>query len=190
MFDQPKRIHFDLPGWLTDYAATYEISDRLSDRMKFVIGASLKNVVMGSGGPFAAAIFEIGSAKLVSLGVNLVTSQNLSILHAEMVAISLAQRKYRNFDLGSDGIPALELLSSAEPCSMCLGAIPWSGVKHIATAAREEDVHSLGFDEGPKPADWIAALQQRGIKVDADVEREQAQAVYRHILSELSFTKY
>jgi len=190
MYEQPQSIQFELPQWLGEYANSYRISDNINKRMQFVIAASMKNVIMGSGGPFAAGIFEVDSGKLVSLGVNLVTSQQLSILHAEMVAITVAQRKLGHFDLGDQTLPKLELISSAEPCSMCLGAIPWSGIKHIATAAREEDITSLGFDEGPKPEDWIKALQQRGISVSADIEREQAQAVYHRVLSEYNFTKY
>jgi hypothetical protein len=30
------------------------------------------------------------------------------------------------------------------------------------------------FDEGPLPADWIGELEQRGIAVTRDVEREAA----------------
>jgi len=190
VFEQPATIQFDIPSWLQEYAQSYQPTSDLQQRMRFVIEASMKNVIHGGGGPFAAGIFEIDSAKLVALGVNLVTSQQLSMLHAEMVAIALAQRKLGCYDLSDARFPPMELISSAEPCSMCLGAIPWSGVKHVAAAAREEDINSLGFDEGPKPDDWIAALQQRGIRVSADVERKQAQAVYHRCKSEFSFTKY
>ncbi|HEY0663169.1 MAG TPA: nucleoside deaminase, partial [Thiobacillaceae bacterium] len=44
-------------------------------------------------------------------------------------------------------------------------------------AARGEDVVALGFDEGPKPADWIEELRGRGITVSGDVLREEARAV-------------
>jgi len=190
MFEQPTTVQFDLPDWLGEYSKSYSISKDLNSRMSFVIAASLKNVAMGTGGPFAAGIFEIDSGQLVALGVNLVTSQNLSILHGEMVAITLAQRKLGTYDLGNDALPDMELISSAEPCSMCLGAIPWSGVKHVAAAAREIDIRSMGFDEGPKPDDWIGSLQQRGIRVSSDIERDQACEVFRRTQSEFHFTKY
>jgi len=68
--------------------------------MSFVIEAAQLNISKSTGGPFAAAVFETESGKLVSLGVNLVTSEGLSILHAEIVAFALAQKKIGSYDLG------------------------------------------------------------------------------------------
>ena len=46
--------------------------------------------------------------------------------------------------------------------------------------ARSEDVEELTeFDEGPLPTDWIGALDQRGIEVVRDIERDAARAVLR-----------
>lgn len=190
MFQQPGTISFNLPEWLQEFSQTYQASTDLCRRMQFVISASLKNLEMGSGGPFAAAVFERENGNLVALGVNLVTSQGMSMLHAEMVALAIAQRKFGQYDLGDEGLPELELVSSAEPCSMCLGAIPWSGVKHVAVSARDQDVRDIGFDEGAKPEDWKKALEQRGISVSADVERESACEVLQRSASELTFRKY
>jgi len=190
MFQQPASICFDLPEWLRKFSEGYQPSLDLRQRMQFVIAASLKNLEMDSGGPFAAAIFERGSGNLVALGVNLVTSQGMSMLHAEIVAMAVAQRKLGSYDLGAESLPELELVSSAEPCSMCLGAIPWSGVRHVAVSARDQDVRDIGFDEGAKPENWIKSLQQRGIEVSADVERESACAVLQRTQAELPFRKY
>lgn len=145
--------------------------------MRFVIAAARRNIEEKTGGPFAAAVFEHETGKLVSLGVNLVVSRNSSILHAEMVAIMLAQQQLGTYDLGDPGMPAHELLSSAEPCAMCFGALPWSGVRYVATSAQSEDAKSIGFDEGAKPENWIAELESRGIEVRTDVNREQAREV-------------
>jgi tRNA(Arg) A34 adenosine deaminase TadA len=60
---------------------------------------------------------------------------------------------------------------------MCLGAIPWCGVTRVITAARDEDARRIGFDEGAKPDSWQAVLQQRGIAVVTDVQRDAARAV-------------
>jgi hypothetical protein len=43
--------------------------------------------------------------------------------------------------------------------------------------ARDADAREIGFDEGPKPPDWIAALEERGIAVVRDVLREEARSV-------------
>jgi len=177
MFSQPENLCIALPAWVNVFAASYVTTTNLSSRMKFVISAAARNVQENTGGPFAAAIFEIATGTLVSLGVNLVTTEKLSILHAEIVAIAVAQRVLGTYDLGALGMPDHELITSVEPCAMCLGAIPWSGVRHVATAALSVDARAIGFDEGPKTSDWVNALASRGIEVSSGVERESARQV-------------
>jgi len=147
--------------------------------MSLVIEASQRNVDEGTGGPFAAAVFEIESGRLVALGVNLVTSERLSVLHAEIVALSLAQKKLGAYDLGKPDVPNHELVTSSEPCAMCLGAIPWSGVRRVVIGARDSDVRAIGFDEGAKIETWPSELKKRGIAVIRDVERDAAVRVLR-----------
>jgi tRNA(Arg) A34 adenosine deaminase TadA len=178
MFLQPGIVEFSLPNWLSDYVNGVGPMENLVDRMRFVIGASWRNVEERTGGPFAAAVFDTESGLLVSLGVNLVASQKLSILHAEMVAIALAQRQLGRYDLGADRV-ALELVCSTEPCAMCFGAIPWSGVRHVVTGAGDADARAIGFDEGPKPAGWVAALKERGIAVTTGILADEAAEVLR-----------
>jgi tRNA(Arg) A34 adenosine deaminase TadA len=174
MFSQPHQISFLLPDWIDSYTQTYTPTTEIKKRMEFVIAASRINIEQQSGGPFAAAIFEIDSGKLVSLGVNLVTSQNLSFLHAEMVATAVAQAKMNTYDLNNPSLPAYELLASTEPCAMCLGAIPWSGVSRVVTAAKDQDARDIGFDEGSKPDSWIKCLTDHGIEVLDNVEAQAA----------------
>ncbi len=179
MFTQPTNISFTLPGWLEEYARGYRATTSLPEQMAFVVGASRKNVLEKSGGPFAAAIFNSDNGELISLGVNRVTTQGISILHAEMVAVVIAQRKLGHYDLGHDPATGYSLVTSTEPCAMCYGAIPWSGVRRVVTAARDSDARAVGFDEGPKPADWIAGLEKRGIGVVTGIEEEKAREVLR-----------
>jgi tRNA(Arg) A34 adenosine deaminase TadA len=177
MPEQPSRVEFSLPIWVNGLIVnTPEIRD-IEDRVLFVIEASRRNILEKTGGPFAAAVFERETGRLVSLGVNLVQKEQLSVLHAEIIALTLAQRKLGIFDLGADGLPPHELVTSTEPCAMCFGAIPWSGVKRVVSAARDEDARGIGFDEGPKLDDWRAALERRGIEVISDVRRKEAAAV-------------
>ncbi|MBX3176281.1 MAG: nucleoside deaminase [Candidatus Hydrogenedentes bacterium] len=168
-----------MPPWLSAMAAAYAPGGAPEARMAFVIEAARRNVSERTGGPFAAAVFEQESGRLVALGVNLVTTQGASILHAEIVALALAQRAAGNYDLGAPGLPAHELVTSTEPCAMCLGAIPWSGVRRVVCGARDEDARAAGFDEGAKPADWAGALAARGIAVLRDVARAEAAGVLR-----------
>lgn len=147
------------------------------EKMRFVLGLARRNVEEETGGPFAAAVFEVESGRLVAAGVNVVLESCCSSAHAEIVALSLAQKSAGTHDLGAEGLPKMLLVSSAEPCAMCLGAIPWSGVKLLICGARDEDVRSVGFDEGAKPGNWPQDLAARGIEVIRDVCREDATAV-------------
>ncbi len=175
---QQKVIEIQLPDWMDTFINRYPSNiSSIEDRMSFVIEASKINVSNGAGGPFAAAIFESDSGKLVSLGVNLVISEGLSFLHAELVAFALAQKKVGAYDLGGENLPAHELVSSTEPCAMCLGAIVWSGVRRVITGANDYDARKIGFDEGPKIIDWRSELEKRGISVICDVKQQEAAKV-------------
>lgn len=90
-----------------------------------------------------------------------------------MIALSLAQARLSNHDLGAPNLPASVLVTSAEPCMICLGAVIWSGVRGLLCAARSSDVEALGFAEGPRRTDWIDQLQQRGIAVRTDLLRDE-----------------
>jgi len=113
--------------------------------------------------------------ELVGVGVNLVTHLQLSTAHAEMVAIALAQQTVSSWNLGSAG--AIQLVTSCEPCAMCFGAVPWSGVSSMICGARKTDAEAAGFDEGDKPGDWVDTLRHRGIAVQLDVLRADAAKV-------------
>lgn len=175
---QPGIIEIQLPEWIDRFLTGYPgYISSIQERMSFVIEAAQRNISKGTGGPFAAAVFETESGKLISLGVNLVTSQGLSILHAEMVAFALAQKKIGSYDLGRHDLAAHELVTSIEPCAMCFGAIPWSGVRRVIAGARDSDARSIGFDEGPKMKDWRIELEKRGIVTICDISREAATQV-------------
>lgn len=181
----------ELPAWVAECVATDARCADDEAKMRLAIRLSAENVRQGTGGPFGAVVFEEESGRVVSVGMNLVTSRNCSVAHAEMVAIMLGQQACETYRLGSDGGQEhFVLVSSAQPCAMCYGAIPWSGVTRLICGARKCDVEALaGFDEGPLPVDWVAALERRGISVRRDVLREEACAVLRGY-AELQGTVY
>ena len=145
--------------------------------MDFVISLSITNIEQGTGGPFGAAVFDMDTHELISIGINLVVPSNCSVNHAEMVALTLAQQSLNSFTLSGKNLPRCELVSSCEPCAMCFGAIPWSGIKHLSCGATAADAEAIGFDEGPKHPNWIEELENRGIQVITEVKREQAALV-------------
>jgi tRNA(Arg) A34 adenosine deaminase TadA len=169
---------FRLPRWVDSQLDQPERAyPTVEERMRLVIALARENVARQTGGPFGAAVFDVQRHTLIAPGVNIVVSANSSLLHAEIVAIALAQRVLRRFDLSAAGLPDCELVTSTEPCAMCLGAVGWSGVKRLVCGARDADARDVGFDEGAKPADWPAALGQRGIEVVRNVCREEAVSV-------------
>jgi len=169
-----------LPAWLEQAASQDKRSFlTIEERMSYVIELSRLNVRHGTGGPFAAAIFRSDDGSLLASGVNLVLSARCSVLHAEVVALIAAQQKKRTHDLSSAELPVYELVTSTEPCAMCMGAVAWSGVRKLVCGARGSDAEETGFDEGQKPPAWAEALERRGILVVRDVCREQAAAVLK-----------
>lgn len=170
---------FTLPPWIAPFlAAQPAVFPDDDSRMALVIDLARENVERGSGGPFGAAVFAAGSGELLAAGVNLVMEQQASLAHAEILALLLAQRRLGSHDLAGPGLPACELVTSAQMCAMCCGAVAWSGVRRVVCGARREDVEELlGFDEGPLPADWAAQLAARGIGVRQGVLRERARQV-------------
>ncbi len=179
MVDRDSRnseIVLKLPAWLRALAQRERCTFASADsRMRFAIELSRQNIEQRTGGPFGAAVFEADTGRLVSVGVNLVEASNCSMAHAEMMAIALAQQALGHYDLGAAGV--YELATTTEPCAMCLGAIPWSGVRRVVCAAHGEDAAAIGFDEGAKPANWVGELQKRGIEVVRDLLRDEARAV-------------
>src|SRR5215207_4998097 len=173
------RVTLGLPAWVEELDLDREYPTQ-EERMRLVVELSRLNVERGTGGPFGAAVFDLSTNRLVAPGMNLVVPSNCSVAHAEMVAIMVAQQVVGDFDLGGDGTPAYELVASTEPCAMCLGATPWSGVRRLVCGARDEDASAIGFDEGEKLSEWAVALEERGISVERDVLREEAAAVLRH----------
>ncbi len=170
-------VTVSLPDWIEAFLQDKnDPADTVEARMRLAVDLSRENAGRG-GGPFGAAVFDEETGKLIAVGVNLVVPAQCSVCHAEIVAIMMAQRALATFDLGGAGQPPCQLVSSTEPCAMCLGAIPWSGVRGLVCGARDEDARRIGMDEGAKPENWVEELQRRGIGVKRDVLRTEAAAV-------------
>jgi len=175
---------FTLPLWAQQLTADAGGRKFLSDeeKMEWVLKLGRHNIEDG-GGPFAAAIFDIDSGILLAPGVNRVMTCNCSVLHAEIAAIMLAQQHLSSYTLAPETGSGYELITSTEPCAMCLGAIPWAGIKRLVCGARDVDARSIGFDEGDKPEHWTEKLEQRGIAVKRDICRPAAAKLMQDYLS-------
>ena len=166
-----------LPPWAesaVDWERRYESDD---EKMRVAIALSRINVEHATGGPFGAAVFAPDTGRLVGIGVNSVVRLNSSTLHAEVVALMLAEQQLRSFSLAAPGLPRHELVTSCEPCAMCLGATLWSGVKRLVCGATRGDATGLGFDEGPVFNASYDYLAHAGIEIVREVCRAEARAV-------------
>jgi tRNA(Arg) A34 adenosine deaminase TadA len=170
-------LNIDLPAWLAQAAQACVPLASDDERMGFVIDLARRNVASGSGGPFAAAVFETAGGRLLAAATNLVVASRCSAAHAEILALALAQQTLGDHDLGASGLPVCELVTSVEPCAMCAGAVLWSGVRRLVCGAAGADAEAIGFDEGPKHPRWADELRERGIEVVMGVRRLEAAAV-------------
>ena len=166
-----------LPDWLIQQL-NEPLPELINDeqKMAWVIELSRLNSA-NDGGPFAAAVFDSSTHQLISVGVNLVIPTNCSVMHAEIVALIMAQQKTGHYLLEPSAEHRYELFSSTEPCAMCMGAIPWAGISRLVCGARDEDARKIGFDEGDKPDNWLQNFKQRHISVVCDLCRQEAAAV-------------
>lgn len=172
-----RELSVRLPEWVddvVDWTRRYASDD---ERMRLAISLAAENVARGSGGPFGAVIVAEESGRLVSVGTNRVVPENNSILHAEVLAFMMAQQRVGSYTLGAPGLPAHTLVSSCDPCAMCLGATLWSGVRRLVCGATRDDAMKARFDEGPVFPESYRYLEERGITIVRGVLREEARAV-------------
>ena len=145
--------------------------------MRLAIAVSRENVVRETGGPFGAAIVEAESGRLVAVGMNSVVRLHNCTLHGEMVAFMMAQARLGVFALSAAPGAPYTLVTSCEPCAMCLGATLWSGVKRVVYGAAREDASRLDFEEGPVFPESYRYLEDRGIEIVRNVLRDEARDV-------------
>ena len=164
-------ISLELPSWIRDICEPGSLYPSIEDRIDFTFTLARNNFERETGGPFGAAVFD-ADGRLLAPGVNLVVPTNVATAHAEIMAIAIAGKVVGSFDLGPT-----ELVASTDPCAMCLGAVPWSGVQRLVCGAHTEDAAAIGFEEGDRMGDWVDKLQQRGIEVIRGVNRAEGAAL-------------
>ena len=169
-------IQITLPEWADELelAPRYETGE---EKMRLAIELSRRTVLHGTGGPFGAAILDIASGEVVAVGVNSVVRLNNCTLHGEMVAIMAAQARLGVFTLRGASGRSYELITSCEPCAMCLGATLWSGVVRVVCGAHRDDARRLDFEEGPVFPASHEYLEARGIEIVQGVLRDEANEV-------------
>jgi tRNA(Arg) A34 adenosine deaminase TadA len=177
MSDVGAAVLITWPEWVDDTVTPGRRYDTDEDRMRVAIELARQNVLRGTGGPFGAAIFERSTGALLSVGVNSVVRLNNSTLHAEMLAIMMAQHRIGSYTLAGTPPASYELVSSCDPCAMCLGAVLWSGLRRMVTGADRDDATALSFEEGPVFPQSYTYLEERGVTITRNVLRQEAAGV-------------
>ncbi|MCG8918889.1 nucleoside deaminase [Actinokineospora sp. PR83] len=112
------------------------------DWLRQAVALAERNVADG-GGPFGALVVRPGEGgEVVATGVNRVTADLDPTAHAEVVAIRAACRAVGDFKL-----TGCVLVSSCEPCPLCLSAALWARVDAVLYAADRHDAERAGFDD-------------------------------------------
>ena len=180
--------HFDiaLPQWARDRVSDLpNVVAETDAQMELVLEWARLNVQHRTGGPFAAGVFTLAEGELIAVGVNRVIPCGLSSAHAEIVALSLAQRRVGQFDLAQVGSSGCRLVVSAQPCAMCFGAVLWSGVGSLVVAASAEQVQRItGFDEGPLHPEWRRELARRHIELHDNIRSEEAETILQQYVAQ------
>jgi guanine deaminase len=110
-----------------------------SSWLEQAIALAVRNVQAG-GGPFGAIVVRGGQQ--IGQSGNRVTENKDPTAHAEVMAIRAACRA-----IGSFRLDEALLVSSCEPCPMCLAAALWARVSRIVYAADRHDATRAGFDD-------------------------------------------
>ncbi|MGV4987817.1 nucleoside deaminase [Streptomyces sp. NPDC001709] len=96
--------------------------------------------VNNGGGPFGALVAKDG--EVVATGNNQVTSTLDPSAHAEVSAMRAACKKLNTFSL-----EGCVLITSCEPCPMCLSTALWARVDRLVYSADRHDAAVAGFDD-------------------------------------------
>ncbi len=115
--------------------------------------------------PFAAVL--IVDDLVISSSYNKSRSAGDPLQHAELSVIQSVVENH-----GSEILQKAHLISSNEPCPMCIGACIWSGIRKVTYFVSQEQVAAIrGWGKFMSPHD-IAAADDSGICIDGPVEHE------------------
>ncbi|MEU6314353.1 nucleoside deaminase [Streptomyces sp. NPDC047014] len=124
---------------MTEYTTETSVEELYRVWMDEAIRVATDSVANG-GGPFGALIVKDG--EVVATGNNRVTATLDPTAHAEVSAIRAACLRLETFSL-----TGCVLVTSCEPCPMCLSSALWARVDRIVYSADRHDAAVAGFDD-------------------------------------------
>lgn len=113
----------------------------LSRVMEAALEDATAHVLRGGGGPFGAVVVDATGIP-VAAAPNLVTTTPDPTAHAEVTALRRAALVRRSHDLSGHTV-----VTTCEPCPMCLAACMWARIDRVVFAADRADAAAAGFDD-------------------------------------------
>lgn len=126
----------------------------------------LQHDAIASGNPPFAAVI-LADDEVISSSHNTSRSSGNPLHHAEMSAIQSVIESH-----GAEILLKAHLISSNEPCPMCIGACIWSGIRKVTYFLSQEQVAAIRGWGTFMSAHKIAAVDDSGIIINGPIEHE------------------
>ena len=134
---------------------------------------NLQQSAVASGNPPFAAVIIAGD-NIISACHNVSRSSGNPLEHAEMSAIQSAIKNH-----GSAILKESHLISSNEPCPMCIGACIWSGIAKVSYFISQEQVEAVRGWGKFMPARSIAEADDSDIIVEGPIANDMMLEMHR-----------
>ena len=138
----------------------------ISDEKIQMILSLQKSAIDLGNPPFAAVI--IADNQVIAASHNRSRSSGNPLEHAEMAAIQSAIQHY-----DAKILTRAHLISSNEPCPMCIGACIWSGIPEVTYYISQEQVEAIRGWGRFMPAKSIAEADDSGIVIHGPIANEE-----------------
>ena len=146
-----------------------QVPDSYAPFMKMLI----KDSQQGHGLPFKAMIIDSRTGKILCQGNN--NSRSNPVLHGEIDAINNCANQYGNAMPWQHST----LISTAEPCPMCTGAVLWSRIPVIVYGTSIPTLIAKGWSQINLRSYEIAKHSQLGkTRIIGGVLKEQTDALF------------
>ncbi|MCX6807917.1 MAG: nucleoside deaminase [Patescibacteria group bacterium] len=125
--------------------------------------------------PIGAIIFDVTENKIIGRGYNKKESANNPIAHAEIIAIQKACKNRKNWRL-----PNTILVSTVEPCAMCVGAIIQARIPHVIFGCSDKKFGALGSIVDLRDKKW-----NHKFEVESGILETECKKLLREFFAEM-----
>jgi guanine deaminase len=112
----------------------------VKEAIKQAIAEAKLGYIQGHGGPFGASLVK--DNEIIAKAHNTVLKNNDCTCHAELSCIKEACKVLNTYKL-DDCI----LVTTSQPCPMCIGAIQWSHIKTVIVCGGKKIADQFGFND-------------------------------------------